>query len=158
MSSITDFNGVIGGSQTRGTANNDAYSFDCDMRFMRGVYVGLDGRMRNASMIRRLAALPAVGAVSLCLTAPVQAAVTPKPGYYAGFSGAYPLAFKVSANGRNVTGFSSDWLPGADGCNPGVGEGGFATIGPMSISDGAVHESDPSNGFRSEASSRTPPR
>jgi hypothetical protein len=52
MSSITDFNGVIGGSQTRGTAHGgdgSAYSFDCDMRFMRGVYVGLDGRMHNAS-------------------------------------------------------------------------------------------------------------
>jgi hypothetical protein len=49
MSTITDFNGVIGGSETRGTANNQTYSFDCDMRFMRGVYVGLDGRPHNAS-------------------------------------------------------------------------------------------------------------
>jgi hypothetical protein len=52
MSSITDFNGVIGGSQTRGTAHGSdgsAYSFDCDMRFMRGVYVGLDGRLHNGS-------------------------------------------------------------------------------------------------------------
>jgi hypothetical protein len=49
MSTITDFNGVIGGSQTRGTANSGAYSFDCDMRFMRGVYVGLDGRLHHGS-------------------------------------------------------------------------------------------------------------
>jgi hypothetical protein len=54
MSTITDFNGVIGGSQTRGTAHDNTeksnqYSFDCDMRFMRGVYVGLDGRVHNGS-------------------------------------------------------------------------------------------------------------
>jgi hypothetical protein len=49
MSTITDFNGVVGGSETRGTANDEAYSFDCDMRFMRGVYVGLDGRRHNRS-------------------------------------------------------------------------------------------------------------
>lgn len=54
MSTITDFNGVIGGSQTRGTAhdnteNGNQYSFDCDMRFMRGVYVGDDGSMHNGS-------------------------------------------------------------------------------------------------------------
>jgi hypothetical protein len=52
MSSITDFNGVIGGSQTRGTAQGSdgtSFSFDCDMRFMRGVYVGLDGHVHNGS-------------------------------------------------------------------------------------------------------------
>jgi hypothetical protein len=52
MSTITDFNGVVGGSQTRGTAqgsDGSSYSFDCDMRFMRGVYVGLDRRVHNAS-------------------------------------------------------------------------------------------------------------
>jgi hypothetical protein len=52
MSSITDFNGVIGGSETRGTAHGSdgtTYSFDCDMRFMRGVYLALDGRLRNGS-------------------------------------------------------------------------------------------------------------
>ena len=49
MSTITDFNGVVGGSETRGTANGGEYSFDCDMRFMSGVYVGLDGRRHNAS-------------------------------------------------------------------------------------------------------------
>jgi hypothetical protein len=49
MSTITDFNGVIGASETQGTANHGAYSFDCDMRFMRGVYVGVDGRPHNAA-------------------------------------------------------------------------------------------------------------
>lgn len=52
MSTITDFNGVVGGSETRGTARGSdgtSYSFDCDMRFMRGVYVGLDGRIHNRS-------------------------------------------------------------------------------------------------------------
>jgi hypothetical protein len=52
MSTITDFNGVLGGSETRGLAHDSQgrrYSFDCDMRFMRGVYVGLDGRMHNGS-------------------------------------------------------------------------------------------------------------
>lgn len=52
MSTITDFNGVIGASETQGSAqgsDGSAYDFDCDMRFMRGVYVGLDGRKHNAS-------------------------------------------------------------------------------------------------------------
>jgi hypothetical protein len=52
MSTITDFNGVVGGSETRGTAHGSdgiQYDFDCDMRFMRGVYVGLDGRLHGGS-------------------------------------------------------------------------------------------------------------
>jgi hypothetical protein len=52
MSTITDFNGVIGASETQGTAQGSdgtPYTFDCDMRFMRGVYVGLDGRLHNGS-------------------------------------------------------------------------------------------------------------
>ena len=52
MSTITDFNGVVGGSETRGTARGSdgtTYSFDCDMRFMRGVFLGLDGRVHNGS-------------------------------------------------------------------------------------------------------------
>jgi hypothetical protein len=47
MSTITDFFGVVGGSETRGTARGSdgtTYSFDCDMRFMRGLYIGLDRR------------------------------------------------------------------------------------------------------------------
>jgi hypothetical protein len=53
MSTITDFNGVIGASETQGTAHGSdgtPYSFDCDMRFVRGVYVGLDGRLHNVSL------------------------------------------------------------------------------------------------------------
>jgi hypothetical protein len=52
MSSITDFNGVVAGSETRGTAHGSdgtAYDFDTDMRFMRGAYVGLDGRLRQGA-------------------------------------------------------------------------------------------------------------
>jgi hypothetical protein len=52
MSTITDFNGVIGASESQGSArgsDGSTYDFDCDMRFMRGVYVGLDGRKHNAS-------------------------------------------------------------------------------------------------------------
>jgi len=47
MATVTDFNGVVGGSETRGTAHGSdgtSYTFDCDMRFMEGLYVGLDGR------------------------------------------------------------------------------------------------------------------
>jgi len=47
MSTITDFVGVVGGSETRGTAHGSdgsTYVFDCDMRFMQGVYVGADDR------------------------------------------------------------------------------------------------------------------
>jgi hypothetical protein len=47
MATITDFNGVVGGSETRGKAHGSdgsSYTFDCDMRFMEGLYVGLDGR------------------------------------------------------------------------------------------------------------------
>jgi hypothetical protein len=49
MSSITDFNGVVGAGETQGTANNGAYNFDCDMRFMQGLYAGVDGRLRQGS-------------------------------------------------------------------------------------------------------------
>jgi hypothetical protein len=52
MSTITDFNGVVGGSETQGKAvgsDRTSYSFDCDMRFMQGAYVGLDNRVHNGS-------------------------------------------------------------------------------------------------------------
>ena len=52
MSTITDFIGVVGGSETRGTAHGSdktTYSFDCDMRFMQGLYVASDGRPRIGS-------------------------------------------------------------------------------------------------------------
>ena len=52
MSTITDFNGVVAAAEIRGTAHGSdgtTYDFDADMRFMRGVYVALDGRRRNAA-------------------------------------------------------------------------------------------------------------
>ena len=52
MSTITDFNGVVGGSEIRGTAHGSdgtTYGFDTDMRFMRGVYVGLDNRVHQGT-------------------------------------------------------------------------------------------------------------
>jgi hypothetical protein len=52
MSTITDFNGVIAASETQGAAqgsDGSQYSFDCDMRFMRGVYVGDDRRLHHGS-------------------------------------------------------------------------------------------------------------
>jgi len=50
MSTMTDFKGVIGGSQVRGSAHGSdgtTFDFDTDMRFMEGMYVGIDGRLRN---------------------------------------------------------------------------------------------------------------
>jgi hypothetical protein len=52
MSTITDFKGVVAGSEIRGKAHGSdgtIYDFDTDMRFMHGVYVGLDGRMRQGA-------------------------------------------------------------------------------------------------------------
>jgi hypothetical protein len=52
MATITDFRGIVAGSETRGTAHGSdgtSYGFDTDMRFMHGSYVGVDGRVRNAA-------------------------------------------------------------------------------------------------------------
>jgi len=52
MSTITDLNGVVGAAEIRGTAHGSdgtSYDFDADMRFMRGTYVGFDGRRHNAA-------------------------------------------------------------------------------------------------------------
>ena len=51
-STITDFHGVIAAGEVQGRArgsDGSRYSFDCDMRFMRGEYVGMDGRRRIGS-------------------------------------------------------------------------------------------------------------
>jgi hypothetical protein len=56
-STITDFNGHIGYAivDTAGTGTNTAtgattrYTSNVDMRFMQGVYVGEDGRVRHGS-------------------------------------------------------------------------------------------------------------
>jgi hypothetical protein len=50
MSTITDFHGVVVAGEVQGVAhgsNGAVRSFDCDMRFMRGRYVSLDGRHRD---------------------------------------------------------------------------------------------------------------
>lgn len=47
MSTITDFNGVLAASEIQGSAtgsDGSRFSFDVDMRFMQGEYVGSDGR------------------------------------------------------------------------------------------------------------------
>ena len=52
MATITDFSGFIGAAEIQGTArgsDNTSYTFDADMRFMKGQYVATDGRLRSAS-------------------------------------------------------------------------------------------------------------
>ena len=52
MSTITDFAGVIAAAEIQGTAqgsDGSTYTFDADMRFMKGRYVATDGRLREAS-------------------------------------------------------------------------------------------------------------
>jgi hypothetical protein len=52
MSTITDFKGVVGASEIRGSARGSdgtTYGFDTDMRFMQGMYVDLDGKLRKGS-------------------------------------------------------------------------------------------------------------
>jgi hypothetical protein len=52
MSTITDFRGAIAAADIQGTAHGSdgtTYTFDADMRFMRGRYVGRDGRRRWGS-------------------------------------------------------------------------------------------------------------
>jgi hypothetical protein len=49
---ITDFHGVMGAGETQGSvrgSDGKTYSFDADLRFMRGTYVGRDGRTREGS-------------------------------------------------------------------------------------------------------------
>src|SRR5215470_2683565 len=52
MATITDFKGVIGASEIRGTAHGtdgSTWDFDTDMRFMQGTYVDRSGRVRKGS-------------------------------------------------------------------------------------------------------------
>jgi hypothetical protein len=52
MATITDFNGVIAAGEIQGSAHGSdgtTYGFDCDMRFMRGVYVDDQGNLGQAS-------------------------------------------------------------------------------------------------------------
>jgi len=49
MSTIGDFDGTLGAADIQGTAHRSdgaTYTFDADMRFMRGHYIGRDGRKR----------------------------------------------------------------------------------------------------------------
>ena len=52
MGTITDFKGVLGASEIRGTArgsDGSVWDFDTDMRFMQGTYVDRGGRVRKGS-------------------------------------------------------------------------------------------------------------
>lgn len=51
MSTITDFKGVVGAAEIRGTATDGTttYDFDADMRFMKGQYITIDGQLRSAA-------------------------------------------------------------------------------------------------------------
>jgi hypothetical protein len=55
-SSITDFNGFVGVADVRGTGtatnpdgSTETLLFDTDMRFMSGVYVGMDGAVHKGT-------------------------------------------------------------------------------------------------------------
>jgi hypothetical protein len=55
-SSITDFNGFVGVADVQGTGmatnpdgSTEQLLFDTDMRFMSGVYVGVDGRVHKGT-------------------------------------------------------------------------------------------------------------
>lgn len=52
MATITDFDGVIAAAEIQGTAqgtDGTQYTFDTDMRFMKGRYVGMDGKLYQGS-------------------------------------------------------------------------------------------------------------
>ena len=51
-SSITDFNGFVGAADVQGNGldgNGNTLLFDTDMRFMSGVYVGVDGQVHRGT-------------------------------------------------------------------------------------------------------------
>jgi hypothetical protein len=56
LSSITDFKGMVGaadvqgaGTSTRLDGTTERLLFDSDMRFMKGVYIGIDGRRHRGT-------------------------------------------------------------------------------------------------------------
>jgi len=52
MSTITDFDGTVAAAEIQGTARDNkggVYWFDCDMRFMEGRYIDVDGHERNGA-------------------------------------------------------------------------------------------------------------
>jgi hypothetical protein len=51
-SAITDFNGFVGVAHVEGTGidgSGNTLFWDADLRFMKGVYQGVDGRIHNAT-------------------------------------------------------------------------------------------------------------
>ena len=52
MSTITDFDGVVGASEIRGRvrgSDGSTFDFDTDMRYMHGTYVGVDKRVHRGT-------------------------------------------------------------------------------------------------------------
>jgi hypothetical protein len=52
LNTISDFDGFVAAAEIQGKATGSdasAYSFDCDMRFMQGSYVGLDGKLSHGT-------------------------------------------------------------------------------------------------------------
>jgi hypothetical protein len=52
LNTIGDYNGFVAAAEIQGKAKGSdgtAYSYDCDMRFMQGSFVGLDGQLRHAT-------------------------------------------------------------------------------------------------------------
>jgi hypothetical protein len=106
-------------------------------------------------ILRRLARcapqLMAIAAVSLAIAVPAHArGVSPKPGYYIGYSGPYTLSFTVAAHGTRVTGLTTDFQANSEngGCMP-ASEEVHVTFATMAITAGAFHGS-------THASSATP--
>ena len=52
LNTIGDFDGFVAATEIQGKAagsDGTSYSFDCDMRFMQGSFVGLDGQLRQGT-------------------------------------------------------------------------------------------------------------
>jgi hypothetical protein len=52
LNTIGDFDGFVAATEIQGKAKGSdgtAYSFDCDMRFMHGSYVALDGHLKQGT-------------------------------------------------------------------------------------------------------------
>ena len=52
LSTITDLNGVVAATEIQGFAqgsDGSMLSFDCDMRFMQGMYIAADRRLRQGT-------------------------------------------------------------------------------------------------------------
>jgi hypothetical protein len=52
LNTIGDFNGFVAATEIQGMAkgsDGSTYSFDCDMRFMQGAYIGSDDRLARGT-------------------------------------------------------------------------------------------------------------